>query len=226
MFQIDARGVCQVEHSLARRQDIPHGGGMVDYREVLQFWFGEDCEPSRCTPEQHRRWFAKNEAQDQAMAAQYGELVSAALAGDVQGWDGELEAKLAHIIVLDQWTRNIYRGTPQMYAGDIHALELARQLVSSGEHEALAPVQRPFVYLVLEHQEDLALVKESVELFERLEQSVPVEHREAFSGFTQWAEKHRRVIERFGRYPHRNALLGRISTEDEIQFLTQPGSRF
>ena len=198
----------------------------MTHREVLDFWFGKGWEPSRCTPDQNRRWFAKDEAQDQAMAAQYGDLVAAAIAGDVQGFDGEAEAKLAHIIVLDQWTRNIYRGTPQMYAGDAHALQLARQLIASGEHEALDPVQRPFVYLVLEHQEDLTMVKESVQLFEELESCVPVEQREPFSAFTQWAEKHRRVIERFGRYPHRNALLGRVSTQDEAQFLTQPASRF
>lgn len=113
-----------------------------------------------------------------------------------------------------------------MYAADERAFSLAQDMVRGGEDKHLAPVERPFVYLVYEHREVLEDVTRSVEFFKELEGDVPEANRAPFEEFTLWATKHCEVIERFGRYPHRNGLLGRASTDEERAFLTQPGSHF
>ncbi len=123
--------------------------------------------------------------------------------------------------MLDQFTRNVYRDSPRAFAGDTRALAAARALVATGGDETLLPVQRSFVYLPFEHAEDLQAQDEGVALFERLAASDA-----QMSGALDWARRHQVVIARFGRFPHRNAVLGRTSTPEELEFLQQPGSRF
>jgi uncharacterized protein (DUF924 family) len=182
---------------------------------ILQFWFGD--APLR--PQQ--RWFAKDAAFDALIRERFGALIEAALRGELDAWQGEPATALARLLLLDQFTRNVFRDTPRAFAGDARALAGARALVDSGGDRALAPLQRVFVYLPFEHAEELAAQEQGLRLFEALARCDA-----AVADFEFWARKHHLIIERFGRFPHRNAVLGRASTAEEIEFLTQPYSRF
>lgn len=186
--------------------------------EVLAFWFGsaDAVDP---------RWFKRSDAFDAEIDNRFGATVQAALAGRLDAWALRPEGVLALIVLLDQFTRNMYRGTPAAFAGDAQALALAQKLVDSGELLRLPPLQRWFATMPLEHAEDLALQQQCVRLFEALAAEVGP-HREALAGALDYARRHRDVVARFGRFPHRNAILGRISTPEEAAFLLQPGSSF
>ena len=181
--------------------------------DILEFWFGS-------SKESRSEWFRKDAAFDQAIRARYGPAVEAAIGGAYEAWTGETRGALALILLLDQFTRNIFRDTPKAFAGDARALRVATAIVDAGNDRRLAPCERMFVYLPFEHAEDRAMQDRSIELFTQLERDNPQMDQ------LQWAEKHAAIIRRFGRYPHRNAILGRASTPEEIAFLTQPGSRF
>jgi uncharacterized protein (DUF924 family) len=189
-------------------------------QDVLDFWFGE---PASSTWGQARReWFVKDAAFDAAIRERFGAPLEQALSGGLRDWDAQGPAGvLARILVLDQFTRNAYRNTPQSFAGDPLALAAARGLVERGADRELAPMQRAFVYLPFEHAEDPYMQERAVELFSNLAAEFP-----GFDEMLDYAHRHRGVIARFGRFPHRNEILGRASTPDEIAFLQQPGSRF
>jgi len=183
---------------------------------VLDFWFGAPPHAQA-----RAEWFVKNPAFDDEIRQRFAAAIDAACAGALQDWDAAPPSALARILLLDQFTRNVHRGTARAFAGDALALAAARRMVAAGEDEALPPMQRSFVYLPFEHAEDLAMQDEAVRLFERLAS------REAgFETMLDYAVRHRVVIERFGRFPHRNAILGRVSTPEEAAFLEQPGSSF
>ena len=186
--------------------------------DVLAFWFGsaDTVDP---------RWFKRSDAFDAEIDNRFGATMQAALAGRLDVWALRPEGVLALIVLLDQFTRNVYRGTPAAFAGDTQALALAQKLVGSGEHLRLPPLRRWFAYMPLEHAEDLALQQQCVRLFEALA-AEPGPHREALAGALDYARRHRDVVARFGRFPHRNAILGRASTPEEAAFLLQPGSSF
>jgi uncharacterized protein (DUF924 family) len=165
-------------------------------------------------------WFTKSDVTDAMIRGRFGVTVEAALRGELARWaDGEARTALALIIVLDQFTRNIFRGTARAFAGDPMALAAAKALVADGRDRQLAPVERGFAYLPFEHSENMADQHESLRLFGEL---VPLGQGDLLV----WARKHFDVIARFGRYPHRNEALGRASTAEETEFLQQPGSRF
>lgn len=188
-------------------------------QEVLDFWFGPTNEPGygRTRPV----WFRKDPAFDASIADRFGALLEQALTEGMPSWRQRPQSALAEVIVLDQFTRNAFRDTPRAFAGDALALERARAMVASGQHVALLPVQRQFAYLPFEHSEDLADQAEALRLFEQLGRKEP-----PFADLLQWAQKHHDVVARFGRFPHRNAILGRDSTPEEAEFLQQPGSTF
>ncbi|MGE5339308.1 MAG: DUF924 family protein [Gemmatimonadota bacterium] len=190
---------------------------MTTPREVLDFWFGEPGSP------EHGRerdfWFTKSAATDELIRARFGADTDAALRGEREPWAQTVDGTRALILLLDQFTRNIFRGTPRAFAGDARALQIARQLVSSGADRTLAPMQRWFVYLPFEHSESIDVQRESLRLFGEL---AAAGHPDAL----RWAQKHYDVIARFGRYPHRNDILGRASTPEELAFLAQPGAGF
>jgi uncharacterized protein (DUF924 family) len=181
---------------------------------VLQFWFGADDAPREV-------WFRKDAAFDDEIRSRFGALVERALAGAIDDWAAERDGALARIVVLDQFTRNIFRDTPRAFAGDAQALAGARAMVARGDDLALPPLRRVFVYLPFEHAEDRAMQRESLRLFAAL-----LREDASTATFDDYARRHAEVIERFGRFPHRNAVLGRISTADEAAFLLQPGSGF
>ncbi|MFC5477556.1 DUF924 family protein [Massilia suwonensis] len=190
-------------------------------QDVLDFWFLPPNDPAYGQP--RPEWFRKDPVFDAQIRARFGSLITQAVAGGLREWDLELgpQGTLARILVLDQFTRNAYRETPESFAGDLLALSAAQSLVDSGADLGLAPFQRAFAYMPYEHAEDARMQQCAVDLFARL----AGEH-EGFTEMLDYAHRHRGVIARFGRFPHRNPILGRASTADELQYLSQPGAGF
>jgi uncharacterized protein (DUF924 family) len=190
-----------------------------DAQAVLDFWFGAEGSPEH--GQVRAEWFRKDAAFDAQIAQRFGALVHSALAGGLRHWGAHPASRLAHIVLLDQFTRNMYRDTAQAFAGDALALAAARAMVDEALDTTLRPEQRVFAYLPFEHDESLAMQDESVRLFSVLAAEAP-----SLQGMLDYAHRHRAVIERFGRFVHRNELLGRVSTAEELAFLREPGSRF
>jgi uncharacterized protein (DUF924 family) len=175
--------------------------------EILRFWF-EEVDPSK--------WWAKDEAFDQMIRARFSEVHARAARCELFEWRADARGRLAEIIVLDQFSRNLYRGTPQAFASDPLALALAQVAIAAKAEEALSPVERSFIYLPFMHSESLAIHALAVELY----------RKNGIRSNLDYEIRHKQIIERFGRYPHRNAILGRRSTDEEIAFLKQSGSEF
>jgi uncharacterized protein (DUF924 family) len=190
----------------------------ASWEEVLDFWFGAPDSPEFGRP--RTPWFVKSAEFDALVRDRFLATHEAAAAGALDAWSMRPLAAVALAVALDQFPRNMFRGTARAFTADARALALARSAVARGYDEALLPVQRWFVYLPFEHAEDLAAQRESLRLFER------VALDEAGAGTFTYAMRHYAVIERFGRFPHRNAILGRESTPEELAFLAQPGSSF
>lgn len=180
---------------------------LVQPQPILHFWF-EDL-----TPKQH---FVKDAALDETISARFGDTLEAAARCELFAWRATPEGRLAEIIVLDQFSRNAYRDTPRAFAQDALALVLAQELVASTQDRSLPAAQRVFAYMPYMHSESRVVHVQAVALFSQpgLEGNLP------------FALSHRAIIERFGRYPHRNAVLGRASTDEELAFLREPGSSF
>ena len=189
-------------------------------RDVLNFWFLPADHPDFGKPRDV--WFRKDDTFDAAIRERFGFLAEQAVAGGLRDWGQEgPTGMLARILVLDQFTRNAWRGLPASFAGDSLALACAQQLVDSGSHEALLPVQRWFAYMPFEHAEDAGIQERSVALFDALART-----NDGYGSALDYAHRHRGVIARFGRFPHRNAILGRANTPDEVAYLAQPGAGF
>ena len=182
---------------------------------VLQFWFGEgpDDVPRKV-------WFANDAAFDRLCRERFADTHAAAAAGQLDQWQETPAGALALTVVFDQLSRNIYRGTPEAFAQDGRALDIARSAVERGFDRQLPPLRRMFLYLPFEHSEDRAMQARSVELFESLRGP------DWLDDAIDYAHRHRDVIERFGRFPHRNAILGRSSTAAELEYLATPGAGF
>ena len=189
---------------------------------VLDFWFGAPGTAANGTA--RAEWFRKDPAFDEAIRLAFGDAVERALAGGYGEWCLDARGALARVLLLDQFTRNIFRDTPRAFAGDARALATAQDAVARGFDRELEPAWgyygRWFLYLPFEHAEDDAMQRRSLELFSALSRDT------GDDGPLTWAQKHADVYFRFGRYPHRNAILGRASTPEEIAFLAEPGSRF
>ena len=190
--------------------------------DVLDFWFSPSDDPAHGQP--RTAWFVKDPAFDAEINRRFGPLIEQALVGGIDDWLTQpLDAlpALARLIVLDQFTRNVFRGTARAFAGDAAALQTARALVATGADRSLSSVQRLFVYLPFEHAEDVSHQRTAVQLMQQLAQDEP-----ARADLVEWAQRHHDVVARFGRFPHRNAALGRASTPEEAAFLLTPGSGF
>lgn len=186
--------------------------------EVLSFWFGEPGTPGHGSSRE--AWFRKDAAFDEEIRRRFLALHASAALGERDHWREHPDSLLALVIVLDQFSRNLYRGDARAFSQDAAALAASETMIARGWDRGRLPVERQFAYLPFEHAEDLVMQDRAVELFMALE-AFP-----ATSGLAQWAEKHRVIIRRFGRFPHRNAALGRQSTAEEIAFLQEPGSSF
>lgn len=177
------------------------------YTDVLTFWF-EEIDQSK--------WWVKDESFDALICERFSELHTQAHLGELFEWRKTPKGRLAEIIVLDQFSRNMFRDTPRAFASDPMALALAQEAITSSADSKLTPIEQSFLYMPFMHSESLVIHKKAVELFKStgLESSYEFEL------------KHKEIIERFGRYPHRNTILKRTSTEEEVEFLKQPGSSF
>jgi len=191
---------------------------------VLDFWFDTNASTQEERTARTRRWFARDDAFDAQIRTRFGTLVERAIDGELgPEWSATTRARLAQILLVDQFTRNAHRGSARAFAGDARAQRLALELVDSGDDRALAPIERVFAYLPLEHAEDAALQERSVALFEALAAQAPAAERASFDNYADYARRHRDVIARFGRFPHRNAALGRVNGADEQAWLDAGG---
>ena len=190
---------------------------MSMHDDVLDFWFAPRGSAEH--GQTRELWFRKDAAVDQSIRARFGAAVETALAGGFGEWTTPHGA-LARVLLLDQFTRNIYRQTPRAFAGDFLALGISRVALANRDDQALVPVERWFLYMPFVHAEDSPAQETSLELFARLRDET------GLSEPLMWAERHAAVIRRFGRYPHRNAILGRESTAEEIEYLAAGGRGF
>ncbi len=193
---------------------------------VLAFWLGAHPIDAAAMARVQGQWFMKNEAFDAELRQRFGPTIDAALAGGLGDWPESAEGRLALLIVLDQFTRNVFRGDARSFSGDARALALALDGIARGHDRAIPPLARIFCYLPLEHAEDLEMQARSVALFAALRDAPESEPKAFFEGTLDYARKHQQVIARFGRFAHRNAILGRASTPEELAYLAQPGAGF
>lgn len=179
----------------------------MDYQQILDFWFREISA---------EQWWVKDPEFDALLVRRFSDVHAAAARCELYQWRRTPHGRLAEVIVLDQFSRNMFRNQPKSFAADPLALALAQEAVAGGHDQALNTVERGLLYMPYMHSESQLVHEEAVRLFEAngVEQTLEYEWR------------HKRIIDRFGRYPHRNAILGRESSEEEIEFLKQPGSSF
>jgi uncharacterized protein (DUF924 family) len=194
--------------------------------ELLELWFGDKDDDAEVGESQSALWWGQSAETDERLCGRFGQATSAAAAGTLDHWTGSPRGRLALILLLDQLPRVIHRGTPSAFAQDEKAGRVAMQGLESGADRLLRPIERVFFYLPFEHSEDHADQLRSVELFKDLAAEVPEKWRESFDFYSEFAVRHWKIIDRFGRFPHRNAILGRESTPDELEFLKEPGSGF
>jgi uncharacterized protein (DUF924 family) len=177
------------------------------YDVIINFWF-EELEP--------KQWWVKDSELDQLIISRFAEIHARAACCELSDWRETAQGRLAEIIILDQFSRNMFRSSPRSFAYDALALTLSQEAVSVGADQQLKPVERNFIYMPYMHSESLQIHEEAVELFRSNGQQSSLDYE----------MKHKAIIERFGRYPHRNETLGRESTVEELTFLQQPGSSF
>ena len=196
--------------------------------EVLLFWFGNLLEDAWPDEEKRKMWWMKSKETDDLIRERFGRQVALAEKGELSGWLDTPEGTLAFIIVVDQFPRNIRRDTSEAFSLDSLALGVCLESIEKGFDKSLHPAHRTFFYLPLMHSEDPEIQRLSVEKYSTLENEFAElsAFRQELSCATDFARRHFDIIKRFGRYPHRNAALGRESTSEEIEFLKQPGSSF
>ncbi len=197
-----------------------------DIRRILDFWFSEQELDAPQIDSRMERWFGTDPQQDRHIRAEFGDIVEQALQGRLDDWEKTTEGKLALILLLDQFCRNIFRGSARAFAGDRQALKLCVEGSMSNEYRALSAEQRVFFFMPLQHAESLAVQEKSVRIFNALAEGVSDTLKETFLTFAQFAELHRDIIARFGRFPHRNRHLGRSNTAEEDAFLAADGPSF
>ena len=200
---------------------------MIEIEQVLDFWFGACGRDGALDRVKQRMWFSDGHKHDAVIRRRFGKLHRRAARGELDAeWAATPRGTIALIVVLDQFSRHIHRGKPAAFAQDPAAQRLAAAGVEQGVDRGLIPAQRAFFYLPFEHAEDPGLQQRGVRLYQRLASEVAPSWRNEYAGFADYSGHHRDIIERFGRFPHRNTVLGRASTPEEIEFLKEPGSSF
>ncbi len=198
----------------------------ADPEEILRFWFGDGPLSAEVAAERSPIWFMSSPVFDAEVGGRFGDLPERALAGELDAWTGEPRPALARVLVLDQFPRNLFRGSARSFAFDAAALAAALAAIDDGLHRSLHPIEASFLYLPLEHAEDLTMQDRCVALFEDLCSRCDETLRPQLEEYRDYAERHRAVIRRFGRFPHRNAVLGRESTAEETAHLGGGGDTF
>ncbi|MEL6320460.1 MAG: DUF924 family protein [Cyanobacteria bacterium J06626_14] len=189
--------------------------------DILEFWFGVPGSDDATYQARRKLWFRKNPETDQTIRDRFLTVYEQAIAHQRDDWQVTPKGSLALTLVLDQFPRNMFRDTPKAFASDAQARDVAQKAIDQGFDQNVPPLQRFFFYLPLEHSEDLSDQEQSVYLSRKLFDACP-----DLADTYDYAVRHKDVIEQFGRFPHRNAILGRESTAEELDFLKQPGSSF
>jgi len=193
-------------------------------RRILDFWFSAAELDAPQIDSRMERWFSTDPAVDQRMREEFSDLVEDALHGRLDHWAATTEGRLALILLLDQFCRNIHRGTARAFAGDKRALKLCVEGAMTNDYGTLSPIQRVFFFMPLQHAESTGVQDKSVRIYNALAHGVSDTLRETFLTFAQFAELHRDIVEQFGRFPHRNRYLGRSNTPEEEAYLAADGS--
>lgn len=193
---------------------------------ILDFWFGRPRDYLRADEPRINFWFGGAPNVNRTIKDRFAADHRQAAEGRLDHWLLSEDGVLALVILLDQFSRNLYRNSGRAFECDPKALQLSLTAINEQRDNDMQPLQRLFLYLPLEHAEDLQIQRLSVEKFADLAEHTPPHMRDVYIGFLEYAERHKTIIERFGRFPHRNALLGRLSSTEETVFLAQPGSSF
>ncbi|MCH9608995.1 MAG: hypothetical protein S4CHLAM45_02640 [Chlamydiales bacterium] len=194
----------------------------AEAEDVLNYWFGNECASS----ENLKKWFQGGEEVDSDIRSLFYETHQDAIFGRLNHWKQTPRGRLALIILLDQFSRNLYRNSPEAFMGDSLALSLSLEGIEKGDDLQVTPVERSFFYLPIEHAEDRQLQKLSIEKFTQLAENAPAELSQLCANFLDYAYRHQVIIDRFGRYPHRNHALLRTTSPEEKEFLKKEGSSF
>jgi uncharacterized protein (DUF924 family) len=199
---------------------------MSNAEQVLDFWFGACGADGSLDPAKQKMWFGDGRKYDAEIREQFGTLHERASRGELDAWAETPRGRMALVILFDQMSRHIHRDTPLAFAQDPAAQNLALDGINRNVDRELIPAQRAFFYIPFEHAEDIELQRLGVRCFDGLARTVAPAVREEYESYRDYCQRHRSIVERFGRFPHRNAILGRASTPEEIEFLKQPGSSF
>ncbi|PCI38151.1 MAG: hypothetical protein COB50_02725 [Thiotrichales bacterium] len=199
-----------------------------DYSDVLTFWFGADNSDKSADylSQRQKLWFAKSDNTDKMIEKKFAQTLEDVANGKYDSWLDKASSRIAYIILLDQFPRNIYRNTPKAFSFDSIDLKAALDGISKKQDLELPLLQRCFFYLPLEHAEDVSMQKTCVNKAEQMLAEAPNNLQNYLSGYLDYAKAHQRIIDRFGRFPHRNIILKRESTKEEVAFLQTPGSSF
>lgn len=197
---------------------------MEQAEQVLEFWFGqaEDCD--QYLQQQNKKWFSS--ALDDQIQQRFGELTQHAVAGQLNHWSEQPRTRLALILILDQFSRNLFRGTPQAFAQDPHALDLCLNGLDHNMTNGFKIAERAFFKMPLQHSENLEIQERSVREFAALRDQAPEAAQKQAEGYYRFAVLHRDIVKKFGRFPHRNQILGRVSTEEEKTYMAEGGQTF
>ncbi len=195
-------------------------------QDILSYWFGELHSDTEIPEDRSALWWKKDPSTDYFIRQCFEPALTHATLGKLDDWKKTARDSLAWIVLQDQFSRNMYRDTPAAFEADLACQIQSLEGIESGLDQELRPLERVFYYMPLEHAEDLEVQEKSLEMFAALLQAAPPETKKTFENFYTFAEKHHAIIARFGRFPHRNAILGRENSPQETEFLKQPGSSF
>ncbi|MEM1173838.1 MAG: DUF924 family protein [Pseudomonadota bacterium] len=201
-------------------------GDQLRIEAILSFWFREQALSAPQIDQRMDTWFGENEGFDQEIREQFMDDVQRASNGELDHWAEQPRGRLALILLLDQFRRNIYRGQAEAFEKDATALKLCVEGALQKKDQGLTPIQRAFFYMPLQHAESRKAQKKSVALFDQLAEAVTPTYRETFLTISSFAELHHDIVEQFGRFPHRNRVLGRENTDEENEFLDDGASSF
>eukprot|EP00112_Aurelia_sp_Birch-Aquarium-sp1_P020512 Seg530.1 transcript_id=Seg530.1/GoldUCD/mRNA.D3Y31 product="hypothetical protein" protein_id=Seg530.1/GoldUCD/D3Y31 len=188
---------------------------MADFQPVLDFWFA----PGKSTKEQQKIWFA-GKSVDEEIRSKFGDLIIKARNGELKAWEDNEKSSLAHILLIDQFCRSVYRGTADAFSHDPVALRIARKVIDSGKHKNLNAMERFFLYLTHQHAENIDIQNKSLLLYEELASDCQgTEFEDMAKSGVSYAKQHREVVEKYGRFPKRNQAIGRENTPEEEELL-------
>jgi uncharacterized protein (DUF924 family) len=196
------------------------------WEPILAFWFGEDADDAAVAKRQSKLWWGGRREDDDTIGERFGAVREAAVAGRLSDWERDPRGRLALVLLVDQFSRALHRRTPQAFEHDPLARRWALEALAAGDDRKLRPIERVFLTLPLQHSESREHQERSVALLERWRAEAQGALRAELDGYLDYAKRHRDIVARFGRFPHRNAILGRTSTPEETEFLKQPGSSF